>query len=130
MRNINMKLWNAHARIEDMILLAGSMHESSCLPENLKEFFEEEDVETIESCFGQLPSEVKSDLMNEDIDPLVGYLFENRKLGFIAKFATPHAGSWGCYCTGWVYGDTLEELIDNGLKWVESCSKRTTTPIN
>lgn len=116
------------ARIEKMILVAGAIYDDWSLQEELREFFEEEDFETIEGAFGQLPVFVRDDIEQENFEALIEWLIGQSKLGFLIRFATPvkeplasgcgSRYSWGYLRTHWVYGDTLDQALENGFVWV------------
>jgi len=126
MKKLMQRFDEATARIETMILIAGAIYDDWSLQKELGEFFEEEDFETIERTFGQLPVFVSTDIDAGNFESLIEWLISQSKLGFLIKFASPikeqRVGfmkySWGYYATQWVYGDTLEQALENGFVWV------------
>lgn len=63
-----------------------------------------------------------------DYEEMYDIVVANKKLGFLAQFATPRPiylakdrettiGGWGFYATEWFYAETIEELESQALKW-------------
>lgn len=117
----------ASARFEKVIFLAASIDPDGCFPDDLVTFLEEEELSTIEACLGKVPypnADLRGVYGDEEI---YDWLMHAQKLGFLVKVATPvmeristtaRTFSWSYYKTQWVYGDTMEQAITNGLKWV------------
>lgn len=122
------KLFDASARIERVIFIAGALGAGDVMSDDLNEFFDDEDQEDIAKCLGDIPDWVDLDARGYERGEYVfEWLRDSKKLGFLVKFATPvmepmgksRSFSWGYYNTKWIYADTLEEAVDKGLSWVE-----------
>lgn len=128
------KLWNETVRMEKMIFLAGALAAGDSLPDDVRDFFDDEDPETIEKCFGEVPDWVELDARPQDRDESIyEWLSGENKLGFLVKFATPvmkptgHSSrsySWGRYTTTWVYAQSVDEAIDKAIVWSGECRAR------
>jgi hypothetical protein len=132
MKKLLEKFDNATARIETMVLLAGVLVNER-LPDPANEFFEDEDFEIIEGCFGPLPEYLKGEIAGGDIEGVPEWLVRSNKLGFLVQFATPimtpsgnnsASYSWGYYTAKWVYGDTLNAALKAGFAWVKEQRKK------
>lgn len=66
----------------------------------------------------------------DNYDDIECFLYENRKYGFLGKFAKPIARdfhedklsynfSWGFYQTVWLYAETMEDLFAKAYTWAE-----------
>lgn len=117
------KLYDETTRVEKVIYLAGAMASGDSFSDDLREFFEEEDEDAIESCFGPIPDGVELD----EPEFVYEWLVDAQKFGFLVQVATPVMKplgdgctqfSWGHYRTEWVYGETLDSAIRLGLAWV------------
>jgi hypothetical protein len=115
-------------RIEKIIYLAGAVSDSgiSVEDESFEDFFYSmcDDIKSRERIFGKDDELLSSVIGDNDSQEFLELLFERGKLGFIVQFATPvtqngQSYSWGCYTTTWIYGETMEEAIEAGFKWVE-----------
>jgi len=124
-----LRLENATARVERMVLIAAAMSDAVSLPDDLDDFLDE-DVDDIEKTFGRvLPPWLREclDDAHERGDAFREWATDNDMLGFLVKMATPvmeqdangATFSWGYYRTQWVYADTLDTAIEAGLAWVE-----------
>jgi len=120
------KFCDETCRIEEIILLAGILADYS-LPDPARNFFENEEIETIEECFGKLPDYVKEATEEEDIEVITEWLSDSGKYGFLMKIATPimkptgpksATYSWGYYTAKWIYADTLDAVMNKGFAWV------------
>lgn len=130
MYSILEKLNDATTRIERCIFIAGALAANDAFPADIDAFFDDEDNETIEECFGEIPEFVDIDGPgHERAECIFEWLRDSRKFGFLVNFATPvmtptgkdsRCFSWGYYNTKWIYADTLEEAVDKGLAWVET----------
>lgn len=130
MKAILQKLYEETARMDRCILLAGAMAGGDAFPDDLNDFFNDENRESIEMCFGKIPDYVDIDARRyERSEAVYEWLLNAGKLGYLIQFATPvmtqidgnlSSFSWGYYNTTWIYSDTLDEAIEKGLKWVES----------
>lgn len=128
MKTILSKLYDETARIERTILIAGSICCGDAFPEDLNDFFEEEDEKTIAGCLGEIPDYVDLFAPNyERQDAIYEWLRDAGKLGFLVQFATPvmtptgknsRSFSWGYYSTTWIYAETIDDAVNQGLKWV------------
>lgn len=131
MNSIIEKLYDANARIERVIFLAGALAGQDAFADDLNEFFDDEDVETIEECLGGIPTWVDLGASRwERSDDIYEWLTAAGKLGFLVQFATPvmtkrtefaRSFSWGYYKTKWFYAETIDEAIAKGLAWIEEC---------
>ena len=117
---------NETARIEELFLLAG-MVGSDNMPNQLSEFLADEvdDLGEIMGC--KMPDYVIKGIEAEEWDSFSEFIYSHNKIGYMLKMATPimqatsansYRYSWGYYSTKWFYGDTLEEAIEAGFKWV------------
>jgi len=128
MKLVMEKLFEATARIEQVIWIAGALAAGDDMAEELREFFEYEDNETIERCFGPIPDYV--DLEAHGFDEAISeWIQAIGEFGFLVKFATPvmkpsgrgcRLFSWGYYSTKWVYAKTLDEAVEQGLAFVSA----------
>ncbi len=116
------------ARINKTIYLAASSGQS--MSHDLYEFLTRVRPESIGRCLGEVPPEVfeaiETGNKREMNDPVASYLTESGKLGFLLLAATPVMlapgfYSWGYERTYWVYGDTMEEAIEEAFKFVSRC---------
>ena len=125
-RELYEKMGEATARIETLIHIGCAIGDGDSVADSLSEFWDE-DKETIEGVFPNCSESCPDGAVWEFAE----YLHGNKKLGFLAKFATPvmknNKGSisfsWGYYSTKWVYSDTFEGVVEEGLKWVEYVRK-------
>ena len=126
MKRLCVRFDDATARIDRTIMLAGAIGDNA-MAEDAEEFFRDEDFETIEGCFGPLPSWVKEGIEADDIEAVIEWLFREEKLGFLIKVATPimevtgensFRYSWGRYTYKWVYGDTFNAAVRQGFAFV------------
>lgn len=122
------RLFDATARIDRVIYLAGALAAMDAFPDDLKDFFDEEDTETIEKALGPLPEWFEpEESASVQAEFIFEWLRDAGKLGFLVQFATPvmtphgssRSFSWGYYSTRWVYADTMDEAIAKGLEWCE-----------
>lgn len=117
---------NNECRIEKILYLAGMVCDcgtSSAIDDFVDAMCD--DVKSMERIFGKTTDALDSILDDNDTQAFADWLFEQGKLGVIVQFATPvmeigKSHTWGYYTTSWLYGETLEEAIENGFKWVES----------
>lgn len=126
-KNLHDKLMAANCRIEKMISLAGAFGDLDgdvYVCQELCDFFTDSN-EDIGETFG-VPSEAIESLGNEF--DIYNFLDESEKWGFLIQFATPimeHSDgdvsySWGLCRVRWVYADSFDEAVANGLAWVDS----------
>lgn len=139
MKKLRIRFEEATARVESMTLLAAVLVDES-LPTYLEDFFEDEDIEDLERCFGPLPDYLRDELEERDMGGVVEWLVRNDKLGYLIQFATPvmrpyklksgtcgASYSWGHYARRWVYGDTLDAALDQGFEWVKKQREKEVT---
>lgn len=118
-----------NARIERVIYLAGAIAGTDTLTEDLVDFFDD-DIETVERCLGKLPSWMDPDdaRTNELAEDICHWIYTTGRIGFLVQFATPvmeiqggscRRFSWGYYSTRWIYAETVDDAIDQGLAWVK-----------
>lgn len=126
------KLWEETVRIERIVLIAGAMTDGA-FSDDLNEFLDDEDESTIEECLGRIPDwvDIESHGYSRN-DSVSEWLSDEKKLGFLVKFATPvmektgvgsRSFSWGYYSTKWIYAETLDEAFNAGMKWVKQRRK-------
>ena len=131
-RRIAQRFYNETAAIEEIQFLS-SFSERGMLPDDLYEFLTECDRDDFNGLFPEFDddddmwasfrgaSTAESGFAHEG---LCEWFFEAGFYGFMVKFATPivcsGAYSWGAYRTQWVYGDTVDEAMERGFKWVAS----------
>lgn len=129
MKAIMEKLYDATARIERVVFIAGALATADTCTDDLDEFLDHEDNEVIEKCLGEIPDWVDIDGRGMDrAESVFEWLHDSGKLGFLVQFATPvmephgnsRSFSWGYYNTQWIYADTIEDAVDKGLAWVET----------
>ncbi|WP_027358410.1 hypothetical protein [Desulforegula conservatrix] len=103
---------------------------SDCFEEFVETMIQDfdEGLEEFKSIFGEIPDWFADEWQSQDKEMVFDYLSEEKQ-GFVAEFATPvrifytsdsgeHAEySWGRYRTQWIYGETIEELFEAGMKW-------------
>lgn len=128
MKALAEKLWEETVRIERIILIAGAMTDGA-FSDDLNEFLDDEDEKTIEECLGRIPDWVDIDGHGYSRnDSVCEWLSDQKKLGFLVKFATPvmekrgggsRSFSWGYYSTKWIYAETLDEAVTKGMVWVK-----------
>jgi len=130
-KDIFNKLDEATVRMEQIILIAGMINDGECLPDPLRNFLEEEGKKTLQRCFPDAPASLLEDADDGDYEVFrehfAEWMYESKKLGFLIQFARPvmrysdnaksSTYSWGYYATHWVYGDTLEAAVTEGLEW-------------
>lgn len=100
-------------RIGALFWLA-TCNDGMSLPDELKEAIEDGDVMEV---FAPLPDYIE----DAGVDEVMGWLLDERKLGFLARVETPTPTSvhgsgysshgWGMYRMQWVYADTLDVLL-------------------
>lgn len=122
------KLYDATARVERIIYLAGAMAATDSFSDDLNDFLDEGD-DTIRKCLGEIPDWVDLGARNgERAEWVWEWLRDAGKFGFLVKFATPvmtptsptsRSFSWGWYNTEWIYAESVGEAIGKGLEWVE-----------
>lgn len=108
--------YDTNLRTENLYHLASSATHilTQSLEESLEMYSEE-----IEQAIG---IEVPSDFVDYNAE-FMQLLVDQRKLGFLALFATPvvckQTGtcSWGRYYTKWIYSESLKELYKKGSTW-------------
>lgn len=109
-------------RIEKIIYLAGSCMDYS-FPSDIQDAFEEQPEEMFQAMGLEWDDEL------DGPEYISEHLIQHGKLGFLVLFATPvpisfnkdgdgySTGGWGFYQLNWLYGDTIEELIEPAKKW-------------
>lgn len=127
------KMYDATCRIEKTIFLAGAMGATDNFASDLDDFFDDEDIENIEKCLGKIPDWVDLDGRGyERAEGIFEWLRDSGKFGFLVNFATPvmtptgknsRSFSWGYYNTTWIYAETIEKAVDQGLAWVKTRRK-------
>ena len=128
---IAQRFYNETAAIEEIQFLS-SFSERVRIPDDLYEFLTECDRDDFNGLFPDVDdddlwmsfaaaTETNGGFAHE---MLCEWFFEAGFYGFMVKFATPVTVggiySWGMYRTQWVYGDTVDEAMERGFKWVAS----------
>lgn len=127
------QLNEAPARIEMILHIGGMGADEYSLAEALDDFIAD-DTDELLDLFSAIPESVREDLDDRDArgPAFMDWALQNDVLGFLIQMATPirrnqtssgFSYSWGYYQTKWVYGDTIEEAVKNGLAWVEEFSR-------
>ena len=123
---IDMMLEN-NVRAEAIIHLP-TMLAQDAWPEVAEEAFMQEDPDEIWKAIG---IEEPYDLDDQGL--IHEYLRDERKWGYLVKFATPvpqdveadhHRLSWGYYAMKWIYADTYEKACELALDWREEFVER------
>lgn len=116
-------------RMDAVVLLAGMVNDGDAMADPLRELLEDEDDETLQRCFPDMPAELLAERDDEDLfrESFCWWANASGKWGFAVKFARPvmtwnAAGdsssfTWGRYNTAWLYGDTLDEVVRRGKQW-------------
>lgn len=123
------RLSEATVRMEQMVLLAGMLSDGDSLPGVMSELLDE-DPDVQKRCFPDMPDEISSlNEADEFKEAFMHWAWSSNKWGFVVQFARPvmrwdKAGtsadfSWGYYNTAWLYGDSIEEVVDRGLAWAK-----------
>lgn len=131
-KDLHKKLKETHCRIESVISLAGAFGDvdGDVFPcRALKDFFDEP-YDSIAKTFGVSNEEIWS--LNDEFE-IYNFIDDRNKWGFLIEFATPVMKydddcddpqySWGHYRAAWIYADSFDRAIDNGIAWVESMRK-------
>lgn len=125
-KEIAKNLWDATARIEQVIFLAGAVAQGDAIPDPLLELFDEFD--EISRCFPDVPDFAESEGdARAAAESIADWFLMRNRLGFLVQVATPvmrkdgkhYAYSWGRYRTCWVYGDSMDEAVKAALAWVD-----------
>lgn len=121
-------LEEATARIEQILHIGAMATDGDCFPTALEDMLQEQTDDDLERLFPGIPAEVMADFdAGSDPTGLLEWLRYSGLLGFLVLFATPvmkhspegHSSySWGMYGTRWVYADTLDDALQQGLAWV------------
>ena len=94
MKALLTKLYDETVRIERTILIAGAIGSGDAFPEDLNDFFDDNDDKTISRCLGATPVMTPTGKNSRSY-------------------------SWGYYSTTWIYAETIEDAVNKGLKWVK-----------
>ena len=126
-RRIAQRFYNETAAIEEIQLLS-SFSDRGRIPYELFDFLINCDRDDFNTLFPEFDDD--DDLWMSFRDAAATkcgfpeWFYEAGFYGFMVKFATPimNCGtySWGMYVTQWVYGDTVDEAMERGFKWVAS----------
>jgi len=90
-------------------------------PDIAREAFMEDEPDQI---WGEIGIEPPYDLDDEGL--IFEHLTDNRKFGYLVKFATPvpqditadsHRLSWGYYSMKWIYAESYEQACEKALDW-------------
>lgn len=120
------KLYDEALITDRVIYLAGALS-GDVLPDDLEEFFNDEDDETIEKCLGTIPEWVDVDANGYSLaESVSSWLSDENKLGFLVRVTTPvmkplgggiRSYSGGSFYLTWVYGETMDDALALGLAW-------------
>lgn len=123
--NITDLMLDATARVETILHLGAMYTEADAPAEPLRDFFFQEDAETVTRLFPWFvaPEDDESEI---DAEEFLEDAAMRQEFGFLVCMATPvmrHIGtsarySWGHYRRHWVYAQTFEDAITQGLAWV------------
>ncbi len=120
---------DAECRIEQILYLAGMVCTYGGW-QGIEDFVHvmRDDVQSRERIFGKTTAALQKILDGNDHGKIFTWLLGQGKLGFLVRFASPvifkGKNPFGCYTTLWVYGETLEEAVENGFKWVASMREK------
>lgn len=122
-------------RIEKIIYLPAAIG-CGVVSGELRDFFEDTDFDVLESVFGKIHPDIKSEIEaghGSEIDDAIIHICDNSPagLGFIAEFSTPvmeKCGqgtmfSWGHYHTKWVAGKYFSDVEKNGFAWARKSQR-------
>ena len=109
-----------HFRIGELIWLA-TCNDGMSAPDALEEAIEDGQIVAV---FGELRGVDDP----YDKEQVLGWLIDERKLGFLARVDTPtpiaahgkgrsySSGGWGMYGMQWIYAETLDELLSKAAE--------------
>jgi hypothetical protein len=128
MRNLQTTLANATLRMDKVIVLAGALTDPECPCNELSEFLECEDEETLRQLFPTAPNDLFDEgASNSELTwQFCEWLSDSGTLGVLVQFATPVmrrtsrkfvSFSWGYYYAEWVYAETFKDAVEKGLSW-------------
>jgi hypothetical protein len=126
-------LEEATARIEALLHIGAMSTDHDCLPTALVDMLEDQGSSDLERLFPGIPAWVVEAFDTGDFSEFVTWAHRHKRLGFLVLFATPlmkHISeghirySWGHYATCWVYADTLDDALQQGLAWVAERRKK------
>ena len=116
----------ANLRIEKIFHL-GSMCIHGCIPEALKLSMNDYMDEVTDADDVDVKSKIT------DVETLMDFLKEKKRLGFLLHVATPipdfsknsknPAMTWDKYSTEWIYAESFEEAAEVALKWAKGLYK-------
>ena len=131
-RRIAQRFYNETAAIEEIQLLS-SFSDRGRIPYELFDFLIDCDRDDFNTLFPEDDDDDDLWMSFRDAattkcgfphEMLCEWFYEAGFYGFMVKFATPIMDdgtySWGMYRTQWVYGDTVDEAMERGFKWVAS----------
>lgn len=118
-------MYDNTARVETILHLGVMYTEADAAAGPLRDFFDDIEAETLLRLFPWFvaPDDDEADI---DCEAFLETAAMHREDGFLVCIATPvmtHRGttarySWGHYRTHWVYAQTFEAAIEQGLEWV------------
>jgi hypothetical protein len=120
-------LEEATARIETILHIGAMTTDGDCLPTALEDMLQDQDTDDLKRLFPGMPARVMETFDEGEPSEFVEWVYRHKRLGFLVLFATPvmkhisegHCSySWGHYGTRWVYADTLDDALQQGLAWV------------
>jgi hypothetical protein len=122
-------LFDNTIRFERVIYMAGALAQAYSLPDDLRDFFGDEDDKTIRECFPGFPQILTGDEDDDvHIEFAAEWLIDNYRMGYLVQVATPvmkhhkksgASYSWGYYSTQWVYGHTMSEVVYKAVQWAK-----------
>lgn len=132
MKALYEQLFDASARIEQVICIAGAISAEYAISDPLHDLLDDGD--RLLECFDDLPDSLEESLGDSSAgDEFAEWALDSGHLGFLVQIATPimeHDGddvvayTWGCYRTRWVYGETFDAAVTAGLAWVAEQRER------
>lgn len=118
-------MYDNTARVDTILHLSAMYTEADAPASPLRDFFDDIDATTLARLFPWFvaPEDDEDEI---DCEALLETAAMHREDGFLICISTPvmrHRGtsasySWGHYRTHWVYAQTFEAAIEQGLAWV------------
>jgi hypothetical protein len=111
------------------MFLAGSVADGFDLPKDLSDFLTDNTEKEIQQVIEGFPS----GLLEEgaaDLSQAAEWFLSYGRLGYLVNVATPvmrpvadgvRSYSWRRYRTRWLYGETMENVVQKALDWAAAC---------
>jgi hypothetical protein len=122
-------LFDNTIRFERVIYMAGALAQGDNLPDDLRDFFGDEDDKTVLECFPGFPLSFREEGYATLLEYAAEWLIENYRMGYLVQVATPvmtyhkesgaSSYSWGRYRYQWVYGHTMSEVVYKAVQWAK-----------